>query len=304
MPDLYQLPTERPLPARRYVAARTQLSEVPSMRPWRLLGRWRNTGIVIGLGIGLSVGGGVALATGVFSHPLPGAPSDTQLGHIVNVTRTGTGTIDLGPAPHRATSASLTLTGLSVGTFRFPDGSSLGCSTSDLGSADGCTAIEVVPLHSGQHTVTITTSANSSWRLQATYINRVITSWKTNALGETYGVPNVHGFPDLIAVSFDNGKGAGFVKSTDMNCAMSGGPPPTSPTQALARQKALDGRSVSVPVYNSDGRTKIGTYYIGIGPHADAIPLASLSCSGVGPVPFARPNSSIEYGGGNQAARP
>ena len=99
MPDLYHLPTERPLPAHRYVAARRQLSEVPSMKPWRLLGRWRNTGIVIGLGVGLSVGGGVALATGVFSQRQPGAPSDTQLSHVVSVTRTGTATIDLGPAP-------------------------------------------------------------------------------------------------------------------------------------------------------------------------------------------------------------
>jgi hypothetical protein len=297
MPDLYQLPTERLLPHYRYVAARSQLSEVPSTKPWRLLGRWRHTGIVIGLGVGLSVGGGVAVATGVFSQQQPGAPSDTQLGHVVIVSRSGTATIDLGPAPQRATDVSLTLTGLNVGIFHFPDGSSLGCSQSDLSQVPyGCQAIEVVPLQSGQHTVTITTSTGSSWKLQAMYINRVITPWRTNALGETYGMPNVHGFPDLIAVSFDNGKGAGFVKSTDMNCAMSGGPPPTSPTQALARQKALDGRSVSVPVYKSDGKTNIGTYYVGIGPHADAIPLSSLSCEGVGSVPFARPNSSIEYG--------
>jgi hypothetical protein len=132
--------------------------------------------------------------------------------------------------------------------------------------------------------------------LQAMYINRVITPWKTNALGETYGVPNVHGFPDLIAVGFNDRMGAGFVKSTDMNCAMSGGPPPTSPAQALTRQKALDGRSISVPVYKSDGMTKIGIFYVGVGPHGDAMPLSSLSCSGVGPVPFVRPNSSIEYG--------
>jgi hypothetical protein len=296
-PDLYHLPRERQLPASRYVAARRQLSEVTSMKSWRFFGRWRNTGIVIGLGVGLSVGGGAALAKGVFSQQQPGAPSDTQLGHIVTVSRTGTATINLGPVPRGAADVSLTLTGLTVGTFRFPDDSSLSCSPSDLSQIPyGCQAIQVFPLRSGRHTVSITTTADASWRLQATYINRVITPWKTNALGETYGVPNVHGFPDLIAVIFDNGGSSGFVKSTDMNCAMSGGRPPTSPTQALARQKALDGRSVSVPVYKNDGKTKIGTYYVGIGPHADAIPLSSLSCSGVGPVPFARPSSAIEYG--------
>ncbi len=298
MSDLYQLPAERSLPARRYVAARRQLSEVPSRKPWQLLGHWRHTGIVIGLGVGLSVGGGVAVATGVFSQHEPGAPSDTQLGHVVTVIHTGTATVDFGPAPPQANAVSLTLTGLSVGTFQYSDGANLGCSPNDFShpGPDGCQGSDVVPLQSGQHTVTITTSAGASWKLQAMYINRVITPWKTNALGETYGVLNVHGSPDLIAVSFDNGKGAGFVKSTDMNCAMSGGRPPTSPTQALTRQKALDGRSVSVPVYKSDGKTRIGTYYVGIGPHADAIPLSSLSCVGVGPLPFAHPNSSIEYG--------
>jgi len=235
------------------------------MKPWRLLGRWRNTGIVIGLGIGLSVGGGVALATGVFSHPLPGVPSDTQLGHIVNVTRTGTATIDLGSAPRRATSASLTLTGLSVGTFRFPDGSSLGCSPSDLSSADGCQATAVVPLRSGQHTVTITTSANASWRLQATYINRVITAWKTNGHGQTYGVANKNGFPDLVAVEFDHGR-SGYVTLTDFLCP-----------------KAVNGENFAIPVYESNGTTKIGTFIVGTqGPGIRTVPVSSLNCPRVG----------------------
>lgn len=323
MPDLYHLPSERPLPAQRYVAARRQLSEVPTMRPLPFLGRWRSTLAAMGLGLGLSVGGGVALATGVFSHgQQPGAPSDTQLGHVVTVSRTGTATIDLGPVPPNASDISLRLTGLGVGTYWFPDGSSLGCSPNDLSfqpygcqgievvpvhpskhpsvrcppgdqssSVSGCHAVEVVPFHPKQHTVTITTSGQVTWRLSATYINRVITPWKTNGHGETYGVPDVNGFPDLIAVVFDDGRNQGYVKSTDLNCAQSGGTPPSSPDQALARQKALAGRSIAVAVYKSNGTTKIGTFYVGIGPHADAIPLSSLSCSGVGPVPFAGPSN-------------
>ena len=50
-----------------------------------------------------------------------------RLGIIV-VTRTGSATIDIGPAPATATNVSLTLTCLSVGTFDFPDGSSMTCS--------------------------------------------------------------------------------------------------------------------------------------------------------------------------------
>ncbi len=268
MPDLYHLPTERPLPAHRYAAARRQLSEVPSMKPWRLLGRWRNTGIVIGLGVGLSVGGGVALANGFFSQRLPGTPSDAQLSHTVSVTRTGTATVDLGPAPREANAVSLTLTGLSVGTFRFPDGSSLGCSQSDLSHPGpfGCQAVAVVPLRSGQHTVTITTSANASWKLLAAYINRVITAWKTNAHGQTYGVPNKHGFPDLVAVVFDRGRRSGYVKSTDFLC----------PT-------AVNGENFAIPVYTSNGTTKIGTFIVGPqGPGIRTVPVSSLNCPKVG----------------------
>ncbi len=267
MPDLYHLPTERPLPAHRYAAARRQLSEVPSMKPWRLLGRWRNTGIVIGLGVGLSVGGGVALATGVFSQRQPGAPSDTQLSHAVSVTRTGTATIDLGPAPSRANAVSLTLTGLSVGTFHFPGASSLGCSPSDISDPgpEGCTAMEVVPLQPGQRTVTITTGANASWRLRAMYVHQVITAWKTNAHGQTYGVPNKHGFPDLVAVEFDHGR-SGYVTLTDFLCP-----------------KAVNGENFAIPVYTSNGTTRIGTFIVGNqGPGIRTVPVSSLNCPKVG----------------------
>ena len=285
MSDLFVVPPDRSLPAVRQAAARKQLEEATSKGSWRLLGRWRQTGIVVGLGVGLSVGGGVALANGVFSQP--GAPSDTRLAGTVSATRTGTATIELGPAPRGANSVSLSLTGLSVDTFRFPDGSSLSCSPSDLShpGPEGCEAFEVVPLQAGQHTVTITTSANASWRLRATYVNQVITAWRTNAHGETYGVPNKHGFPDLIAVSFDRGRHSGYVKSTDLNCASGGNV--RSPAQALARQNALKGRNVSVPVYESDGTTKIGTYIVGTrSPGTLTVPLSFLSCVGAEPFPF------------------
>lgn len=146
-----------------------------------------------------------ARANGLSLQPQPGSPSETQLARPVNVTRTGTATIDLGPAPRGANAISLTLTGLSVGTFRFPDNSSQSCSPSDLSRAnpEGCQGGNVVPLQAGQHTVTITTTANASWRLRATYVHQVITAWKINAHGQTYGVPNKKGLPDLVAVEFD-----------------------------------------------------------------------------------------------------
>lgn len=275
MSDLYQLPTEQPLPAHRYAAARRQLSEVPSMRPWQRLGRWHHTGIVIGLGVGLSVGGGVALANGVFSHPLPGTPSEKQLARPVNVTRAGTATIELGPIPRGANAISLTLTGLSVGTFQSANGngsSSLSCSASDIShpGPHGCTDTGVVPLQPGQHSVTITTGPSARWMLHAVYVHQVITAWKTNAHGETYGVVNKNGFPDLFAVDVDKGGHQGYVKSSDQNCAA---------------ESTLNGRrNVSIPVYESDGTTKIGTFIVGERTAGTpTVPLSSLTCTGPNP---------------------
>ncbi len=288
--DLFELPGEQTFPDYRYPAARRQLAEIPRKSPWRILGRWRHTGIVIGLGVGLSVGGGVALANVDFSEP--GAPSDTPQGHVVEVSRTGTSTVNLGRAPRKATDVSLTLSGLNVGVYKFPDGSSLGCAASDFKSpAHSCQATEVVRLQPGQHSFTVTTSATISWKLQATYITRVVTPWKVNARGQTYGVPNVHGFPALVAVSVGHGR-TGYVISKDMNCA------PSTPTEALALQRATHGKNLSIPAYKSDGTTKIGTFVIGsVGPGAPVVPLSSLhiSCPAIHfYVP--NPSSSTGYG--------
>jgi hypothetical protein len=241
----------------------------------RLRRRWRwRLGIGVCAG-SVFVGGGVALAAGVFSPP--GAPLDTQLGNIIVVTRTGSATIDIGPAPATATNVSLTLTCLSVGTFDFPDGSSMTCSPPLSTAAGSGQSTEVIPLQPGQHTVTIDTSANASWTLQAMYVNRVTTSWGTNASGQTYGVTNQNGTPDLVAVIIDQGKVQGYVKASDINCA-SGNYVVHSPAQALAWDAASKNRNISIPVYESDGRTVIGVFVIdGGGSDATTVPLSSLS---------------------------
>ncbi len=241
----------------------------------RLRRRWQwrlGIGVIAG---SVFVGGAAALAAGVFSQP--GAPLDTQLGNIVVVTRTGSATIDLGPAPATATNISLTLTCLSVGTFDFPDGSSMTCSPPISAAGSSVQSTEVVPLQPGRHTVTIDTSANASWTLQAVYVNRVTTSWGTNASGQTYGVTNQNGTPDLVAVSIDQGKVQGYVKASDINCA-SGSYVVHSPAQALAWDAASKNRNISIPVYESDGETVIGVFVIdGGGSDATTVPLSSLS---------------------------
>ena len=254
-------------------ALRQMLIETVQSAP-RVRRRWRwrlGGGMLVGLTL---VSGGAAIAAGVFSAP--GAPIDTQLGNMVTATRTGTATIDLGPVPATATDLSLSLTCLSVGTFNFPNGSNMSCSAADLSTtppSDG-PASEVVPLGPDVNSVTITTSANATWTLRAMYVNQVTTPWGVNAKGETYGVMNQQGTPDLIAA--DHGHISGYIKESDVNCAS--GPKPTSPAQALQWQKEHQNQSVSIPLYQSDGTTVIGTFILGsTGPNVRIVPLSSLS---------------------------
>jgi hypothetical protein len=236
--------------------------------------RWRaGTGIFLGLTL---VAGSVAVASGVFSPP--GAPVDSLLGNVINATRTGTSTIDIGTPPATANDVSLALTCLTVGSFDFPNGSSMNCDAADLSRPSIYrTASEVVPLTAGVDTVTITTSPSAAWSLQATYVNQVTTSWGVNASGETYGVRNQQGTPDLIAVVIDQGKTQGYVERSELNCASGGDV--KSPAEALTWDETSQNLNVSIPVYESDGVTVIGTFTVGSasGPNAKTVPLSSLS---------------------------
>lgn len=250
----------------------TTVKDTPrARRRWR----WR-TGTGVLLGVSLTAGG-VALASGVFSPP--GAPVNTQLGNVIIATRSGTATIALGAPPAGTTDVSLALTCLTVGTFYFPNGSSMSCNAADMTHTPPIDrqASEVVPLSAGVDSVTITTNPGATWTLQAMYVNQVTTPWGVNASGQTYGVANQNGTPDLVAVVIDHGRTHGYVKASDLNCAASGGP--TSPAQALAWDKANQNRNISIPVYDSDGVTIIGTFVLGdaSGSNVQTVPLSSLN---------------------------
>jgi hypothetical protein len=236
--------------------------------------RWRvGTGTFLGVTL---VAGGVALASGVFSPP--GAPVDSPLGNVIAATRTGTATIDIGAPPAGATDLSLDLTCLTAGTFYFPNGSSSVCDAADLIRPPNYrSGSEVVPLTAGVDTVTIKTSPNATWTLRAMYVNQVTTSWGVNASGETYGVQNQNGTPDLVAVVIDGGNINGYVKESELNCAAGGDV--ASLADATAWDTASQNRNISIPVYESDGVTVVGTFTVGsaTGPNSQTVPLSSLS---------------------------
>jgi hypothetical protein len=256
-------------------ALRTSLiAEIEAAPRTRRRWRWRvGAGMIVSLTL---VAGGVALAAGVFN--LPGAPIDTTLGALVTATRTGPATINVGTPPTGATSMSLTLTCLTVGSFEFPNGSSVTCDAADMRQAPSARqASEVVPLSPGVDTVTIDTSTNATWTLQSVYVNRVSSAWGVNASGQTYGVSNQQGTPDLIAVVIDQGKTQGYVKEGELNCAAGGDV--KSPAEASLWDKTSQNLNVTIPVYESDGVTVVGTFTVGnaAGPSAQTVPLSSLS---------------------------
>ncbi len=236
--------------------------------------RWRlGAGVFFGSTL---VAGGAAVASGVFSPP--GSPVDTPLGNVVTATRTGSATIDLGPPPAKATDLSLTLTCLTVGTFTLSNGSGMSCDAADLRHPPPLNqdASEVVPITPGKNNITITTSSDASWTLQAMYVSQVRTPWGTNAAGQTYGVQNQNGTPDLIAVLVDQGETQGYVKARQLKCVEGGDV--ESPAQALQWDQESKNRNISIPAYKSDGTTVIGTFLIGdaTGPDARTVPFSSL----------------------------
>ena len=214
--------------------------------------RWR--GGLAAITALLIAGGGVAFATGIFQ--LPGSNVVTHLAPAVTFTGTGTHTVDLGTPPPGTTSIDIELTCLSPGTFTTADGASLECGSTDIG-ATADTMSWQLPV-SGLHSTTITATGGARWRLVATYSAISTSPWGVNAHGQTYGVVNAHGTPDLIAVIATNGR-TGYAYADQLQRAQP--PTPTSPQQAIANNGPH--QPTSIPVYASDGRTVIGHFNAG-----------------------------------------
>lgn len=206
-------------------------------------------GAIVAIGL---AGGGVAVATGQWV--LPGADSITTLGGPAAVTHTGSGDIDLGDRPEEATHIRVELRCLTEGTFWFADGASMTCTATDAANPAALTQYDL-PLGAGQTTTSITTSSPAArWTATAWYITSEPTPWATNANGQTYGVMNADGEPDLIAVEATNGR-TGYVYAEELS-----GPLPSSPEEAATWTPPP---SRSIPVYEADGTTVIGEFTVG-----------------------------------------
>lgn len=222
--------------------------------------------VVWGAGIALTVvlGGTVAAAaTGLLI--LPGTSEVTPIAVAETIGHAGTGSLDLGPVPAEATGAALSFTCLTPGTFSFNDGASVTCTAMD--DTRTSTSSYVLPLESmtdGQ--VRITTTPDARWALTAGYVTAETTSWGVNDAGQTYGVINPQGEPDLIAVIATNNR-PGYVLRTDLADAngTTASHDFTSPEDALRWQEENAAVVHLIPVYEQDGTTLIGQFRVGGG---------------------------------------
>lgn len=223
---------------------------------------WRNH---LRLGAGIFVGATVLIGGGAFASgllPIPGGTQVTDLATTVIETHSGSATVELGPAPHGATNIFVSLTCLTEGTFTFADGASMGCGADDAAGLKGVTTYSPL-ITPGQHSTKISTQPGNRWRIEATWVSERVTEWAVNEYGDTYGEINEKGQPELISVVATNNQ-PGFVYASELAQA-DGSAQATkfkSPEEALAWQKERAGKTFSVTVYKSDGRTKVGEFVI------------------------------------------
>jgi hypothetical protein len=223
-----------------------------SLAPARARRRRRRVIVLALAGLALA-GGGVAVAAQLLAPSLPGSDVVTAVAPAVVVSGAGTQTVELGPPPAGASRIDIQLTCLTAGTFGTADGASLACTDADVGGISA-TMLWGLPVTAGQHSTTITAASGTRWRLVAAYSSVHTTAWGVNARGQTYGVVNSHGTPDLIAVIATNGK-TGYAYGAQLFHVQ---PNYTSPADAVAGQN--NQQQFTVPVYESDGQTVIGEF--------------------------------------------
>lgn len=219
----------------------------PRRRPSRRIG----AGVLAGAGV---LGGIGVAAAGVLL--LPGEDAVEDLTTPITATYTGSQTVDLGPAPQEATHVSVALRCIDAGTFTFDDGAGITCTATDTALRE--TTDYDLPLALGQETMAVDTDPGTRWEITTSYIERTNTDWAVNAKGDSYGVANEAGTPDLVAVIATNGA-RGYVYSAKLD------PQPSfrSPEEALAWQESMAGQTVMIPVYDPDGETVIGQFQTG-----------------------------------------
>ena len=237
---------------------------IAAPKPW-----WRRRPVLIGAGVLVGLGSAGAAAAASL-HAGPGGWDVVALAPPVTATLTGTQTVDLGARPEGANAVQIDVTCVTPGqVWVVVDVAAAAC------DAAGQTSGSPFDLAPGQTTWTFTADPGVTYRVSVGYRSAQQQPWGVNANGQSYGQEksSVNGFgprtaaniPDLVAVTATNDRD-GYVRAADMSWAENGGgPQPTSPAEALARQAANVGKGWAIPVDESDGKTQVGEFVVGDG---------------------------------------
>lgn len=204
----------------------------------------------LAFGVGALVLAGATTGAAVVANNLPGTTTVAAVGSIVGATHTGTASVDLGPVPANASVVVVDLSCVSavgrVSLRTVPPEGEEGPAGSGLACADGGTTLHVADgllPRVGTTSITIKADPGTTWHVTAQYATSSTTAWGVNARGQSYGVANAHGIPDLSPAQATNGKRGHIV------------------TKELT---AMD-QSGYIDVYESDGTTVIGKYRFSLG---------------------------------------
>ena len=214
-------------------------------------GIWIGISLVAGLSV-LGAGGAVAA-----NYLLPGADIVTDTSSSHTITGIGPSDISIGTAPAGTNSLETTLACLSSGTLTWPDGASATCTAADA-AHPGKYSLAWTPDDTSFH---LGATPSTRWRLTYTFSHRQPTSLATNAAGQTYGIDSNNGHPDLIAATATNGRD-GYVVAKQLASAGACSNAKT-PAENVRCTEDRAGKTVTVPVYESDGKTQIGVFQIG-----------------------------------------
>lgn len=196
------------------------------------------------LAVGSFALAGALTGAAVVAGALPGTTTVTPFEATVTGSYTGTAEIELGPVPEGADRVILDITCTEGGRIEVPtrpgqgaEAASVWWDCSDPVRADPTVHISdgLLPAE-GDTSITVTADPGTPWSMVARYGSSETSEWGVNARGETYGVPNDDGVPDLIAAQATNGE-IGYIRDSE--------------------SWAIEG---CIDVYESDGTTVIGVF--------------------------------------------
>ncbi|WZH38924.1 MAG: hypothetical protein PIR02_09680 [Microbacterium enclense] len=215
--------------------------------------------IVAGVGAVVLAAGATAATADLWT--LPGGTVVSELGVPMSTEGTGDGMLALPPRPGTADQLRVEVRCLTPGTFSFPGGSVV-CTAEDF-SADpaGVVSWIDVPLEAVGSEVVVSAGSSESWRVTATFLDAEPVPLAVNDRGQTYGSWGAGEEPDLIAVVATNGR-QGYVEADELADADGSSRNFGSPEEALLWQEGRAGRAVVVPVYLSDGVTRVGDFVV------------------------------------------